>query len=316
MSVDILTMGRVIVDLYALQRHTPLSRVDSFQKYLGGSAGNMAVGLARLGARTGLISRVGRDEFGQFLLDNLAAEGVDTAMVRQDPACPTPLAFAAIFPPGDSRVLFYGQPPAFARVEPQDLDQAAIAGARILVLGGTALCASPARESAITALETVRAAGGVTAMDVDWRPSQWDDPRWAHIWHRQALRLVDIVLANETELELLGGTAEPAAAAAAILAQGPRLVIAKRGGQGVQAYGDARPLTVAPFPVEVANTLGAGDGFGAGFCYGLLQKWHLEHCLTFACACGALVVSRHSCSAAMPTRAEVVRLMAEQGRSY
>lgn len=312
--MDVLTMGRVITDIYANELHLPLEKVTSFNKYLGGSAGNMAVGLARLGAKTGLISRVGDDAFGNFLLTTLADEGVDTTMVKADPTHPTPLAFAALFPPADSQLLFYGRPAAYSFIDPGDLDEKLIRQARLLVLGGTALCASPSREAVFAALELNRASGGTNAMDVDWRPLQWEDRSQAVHWYQRALSELDIVIANETELAFLGGTDDAEAAARAILVHGPKQVIAKRGGEGVLVFGEGEPLTVPPFQVEVMNTLGAGDAFGAGFSYGLLQGWPLVRCLTYANACGAIVVSRHACSAAMPTLAEVEELIQRQGR--
>lgn len=305
-------LGRVIVDLYADQLQTPLSQVSSFSKYLGGSAGNTAFGLGRLGADAGLISRVGPDEFGVFLLEKLRSVGVSTEMVKQDPVFPTGLAFAAIFPPGDSKVLFYRKPCADNHLEMQDIDPDKLGG--MLVVAGTALAESPAREATLFALQANRARGGVNVLDVDWRPQLWADERVAPVYYRIALTLTDIVIANEPELEFAGGPGEPAEAAARILALGPKRVVAKRGGAGVMLFGDSGPLVVPPFKVEVMNTLGAGDGFGAAYCYATLQGWPQERCLTFAAAAGAIVVSRHSCSEAMPTRAEIEALMAVQGR--
>jgi len=307
-------LGRVLVDLYAEQLHTPLARVQSFRKYLGGSAGNTAFGLGRLGAWAGLISRVGPDEFGDFLLAELQGAGVDTEMVRRDPRYPTALAFGALFPPGDSKVLFYRKPCADNHLEIGDIIEERLGG--MLVVAATALAESPVREAALYALHINRRRGGVNVVDVDWRPGLWADPRAALPYYRAALGLTDIVLANEAELAFAGESDDPPTAAANILALGPRQVVAKRGGAGVLIFGEGGPLQVPPFRVEVMNTLGAGDGFGAAYCFGLLQGWPTERCATFAAAAGAIVVSRHSCSQAMPTRAEVEQLMAAQGRAY
>jgi 5-dehydro-2-deoxygluconokinase len=307
-------LGRVIVDLYADQLHTPLSEVTSFSKYLGGSAGNTAYGLARLGADAGLISRVGADEFGTFLLNQLAAAGVGTEMVRVDPTNPTGLAFAAIFPPADSRVHFYRKPCADNHLAIRDIDESRLGG--MLVLAATALAESPAREAALYALEVNRARGGLNVIDVDWRPRLWADEQEARLYYRLALSMADTVLANESELAFAGESADPETAASRVLAQGPARVVAKRGAAGVWLFGEGDCLTVPPFQVTVMNTLGAGDGFGAAYCYATLQGWPAERSLTFAAAAGAIVVSRHSCSAAMPTRAEIEALMASQGRAY
>jgi 5-dehydro-2-deoxygluconokinase len=310
--MKVYTLGRVIVDLYADQLQTPLRQVASFSKYLGGSAGNTAVGLARLGARVGLISRVGPDEHGTFLLEKLRQEGVDTAMVKVDPYAQTALAFAAIFPPGDSRVLFYRQICADNRLSIGDIEEERLGG--MLVLAATALAESPAREAALHALAVNRERGGRNVIDVDWRPALWADLRTARLYYRIALGLADTVLANEPELEFAGDSSDPAAAAQAVMALGPQRVVAKRGADGVLLFGDGGPLRVPPLRVEVVNTLGAGDGFGAAYCYALLQGWGPERALTFAAAAGAIVVSRHSCSEAMPRRHEIEELITAQGR--
>jgi len=307
-------LGRVIVDLYADQLSTPLSEVRSFSKYLGGSAGNTAFGLARLGASVGLISRVGPDEFGTFLLERMQREGVDIAMVKRDPTNATALAFASLFPPGDSKVLFYRKPCADNHLSLHDIDETRLGG--VLVLAATALAESPCREAALYALQVNRARGGVNVIDLDWRPGLWSDHSVARLYYRLALSLTDTVLANEPELEFAGESSVPEAAARAIMAMGPRRVVAKRGAAGVMLFGEGGFLSVPPFAVQVVNTLGAGDGFGAAYCYALTQGWEQERCLTFAAAAGAIVVSRHSCSEAMPTRAEIEHLIRSQGRSW
>jgi 5-dehydro-2-deoxygluconokinase len=304
-----LTLGRVIVDLYAAELHRPLAEVESFRKYLGGSAGNTAVGLARLGAPVGLISRVGDDDFGRFLLAELEREGVATAMVGTDPLHPTGLAFAAIFPPDDSKVLFYRKPCADANLAPEDLDLDRLGSARLLCVAGTALAVSPGREAALLALRAHREAGGINVIDVDWRPQFWPGEQVARLYYGLAVGLCDVVLANEPELAFAGGDPDPDRAAAALLALGPAQVVAKRGGAGAWLYTRDGVERMAGHAIAVVNTLGAGDGFGAAYCFGLLEGWEPARCLAFANAAGAIVVSRHSCSQAMPTRNEVEALL-------
>lgn len=307
---EIFTLGRLIVDLYANELHTELYDVSSFNKYLGGSAANTAVGLARLGADVGLISRVGPDDFGRFLLRRLAQEGVDTTMVPVDPTYPTGLAFAAIFPPGDSKVLFYRKPCADVHLCVDDLDFELIRRARILAVAGTALCQSPSREAVFAAMEANRESGGLNVVDVDWRPNLWADHHAAGVYYRLALKMTDVVIANEPELEFAGGSPDPKTAAAALLRLGASQVVAKRGGDGVIYFGEGGDACIPAVKVDVMNTLGAGDAFGAGYNYGLLQGWDVETRLRFANAAGAIVVTRHSCSEAMPTRQEVEALLA------
>lgn len=306
------TLGRVIVDLYADEINTPLSDVRTFRKYLGGSAGNTAVGLARLGAKVGLISRVGNDAFGRFLLNRLREEKVDASMVSVDPQYPTGLAFAALFPPGDSDVLFYRKPCADANLSLRDLHVEHLKAARILVVACTSLAVSAGREATLAALEINRASGGTNVLDLDWRPMFWPGEEEARVYYRAALRLADVVLANEPELAFAGGTEDPREAAQTLFSLGVKEVVAKRGGDGVLYFGPEGHLRVPPYRVEVLNTLGAGDGFGAAYTYGLLEGWPVERRLEFAAAAGAIVVSRHSCSEAMPRREEVEELMERQ----
>ncbi len=312
-SPEVYTLGRLIADIYANEVNTPLRAVRSFNRYLGGSAANTAVGLARHGARVGMISRVGQDQHGDFLLDVLRRERIDTAMVKADPVAPTGLAFAALRPPGDSEVLFYCDPCAYQNLSPHDLDLTALQNAKMLVVGGTALSCSPGREAALTALRANRASGGINVIDVDWRPMLWRDSTEARLYHTLAIGMTDVVLANEAELEYIGGSADPREASAAVLSMGAKQVVAKRGAEGVLYFGPEGERQAPAFPVEVLNTLGAGDGFGAAYAYALLQGWPAERRLAYACAAGAIVVSRHSCSEAMPTAREVQSLLESSG---
>ncbi len=283
----------------------------TFRKYLGGAAGNMAVALARLGARVGLISRVGDDAHGRFLLRYLQQEGVDTTMVRTDPQYPTGLAFAEIHPPDRYRVLFYRKPCADIQVEVTDLDEDLLRGAELLVVAGTALSQPPSREATLWALARRRDAGGRNVLDVDWRPQFWHSEEEGRRLCDMAMGLCDVVIANEPELAFAGGSDEPATAAARILSLGPAQVIAKRGAAGAIGYSTVgERVVVLGMPVTALNTLGCGDAFSAAYCWGLLQGWDLSRCLRFANASGALVATRHACSAAMPYQNEIEALLA------
>lgn len=308
---SVYVLGRVIVDLYAVEIGVTLEKVSQFQKYLGGSAGNTAVGLARLGASVGLISRVGDDAFGRYLLDRLGEESVDAHMVHVEPIYPTCLAFAALFPPDDSTVLFYGQPNAHSQLDIQDIDLDALKSADILVVAGTALSTSPSRDAALWALEVHREAGGRNIMDMDWRPGYWRTPHEAQLYYRRGLEMTDVVLANEAELAFIGEDVEDLEMIARKLQTwGVQEVIAKRGGQGCWYFGPEGTHHVSAFPVSVVNTLGAGDGFGAAYVFALLQQWTVGQRLRFASAAGGIVVSRHSCSEAMPRVDEIEALLA------
>ncbi|MCY0863537.1 MAG: 5-dehydro-2-deoxygluconokinase [Sulfobacillus sp.] len=308
----IFVFGRVIVDLYANELHRALEEVHSFSKYLGGSAGNMAVGLARLGASVGLISRVGRDPFGNFLKHQLTVEGVDITQVTEDPCHETSAAFAALFPPDDSSVFFYGKHPAYRYIAIRDIDQSILMQAPILLVVGTALAASPSRDAVLWALDVHRQAGGTNVMDIDWRSGFWDDLTTAQFYYRKALEMTDIVLANAPELALIGQSDDIEQGARVLAQYGVTEVVAKRGSEGAWYVGPEGVLHQPAYPVVVMNTLGAGDGFGAAYVYGLTQQWSAVDRLQFASAAAAIVVSRHSCSEAMPRREEIEQLLRQQ----
>lgn len=308
---DVITMGRVGVDLYPEQLHATLAEVRSFTKSLGGSPTNVAVGAARLGHRAAVITKVGPDGFGTYVREALAGFDVWPGWVGTDPALHTPLAFAEIHPPDRFPLLFYREPRApDLNLEVDDLDLAAIAAASIFWITGTGLSAEPSRS---TTLRGLRARdSGETVLDVDYRPSLWADATGADAgrWAREAAGQATVVVANEEEAELLTGAGE-ARALDAMLALGPRTAILKRGLQGVlaRAAGGAL-LEIPPVPVETLCGLGAGDAFGAGLCHGLLLGWPLERTLRFANAAGAVVASRLACADAMPTAAEVEEVLA------
>ncbi|MBO8141466.1 MAG: 5-dehydro-2-deoxygluconokinase [Firmicutes bacterium] len=339
--MDVLTVGRVIVDLYANELHRPLEDVESFSKYLGGSAANIAVGLARLGQRCGLISRVGDDGHGRFLRRYLEENGVDTRLVGTDPRYRTGLAFAAIFPPQDSRVLFYRDPCADTEVHWNDLDPAMIYGARMVIVTGTALAKSPLREAVLHLLRGRRRRGLLNVMDIDYRPVLWRDPVETVLYYDWAVRLCDVLIGNEAEIAFAAGAVkrcgepcDPAAnapgrppaeksapgrdeleaMARALLRAGVSQVVVKLGAQGSMAVSEGGTDVAPGFPVQVVNTLGAGDGFAAGFCSGVLWGWPAADCLTFGNAVGAIVVSRHGCAPAIPTLPELKAFLADRGR--
>lgn len=309
---DVITMGRVGVDLYPDQPGISLAQVRSFTKSLGGSPTNVAVGSARLGHRAAVITKVGGDGFGAYVREALGSFGVWSGWVGTDPALHTPLAFAEIHPPDHFPLLFYREPRApDLNLEPDDLDLAAVAAASIFWVTGTGLSAEPSRSTTLGALRARRA--GETVLDVDYRPSLWSDASGAEAGRcaREAASLATVVVANEEEAALLTGKHDPERALDAMLALGPRAGILKRGPNGVlsRTAGGAT-VEVPPVPVETLCGLGAGDAFGAGLCHGLLLGWPLEGTLRFANAAGAVVASRLACADAMPTEAEVVELLA------
>ncbi|MQS99888.1 5-dehydro-2-deoxygluconokinase, partial [Streptomyces jumonjinensis] len=308
---DVITMGRIGVDLYPLRTGVPLAQVDAFGKFLGGSASNVAVGAARLGRRTAVITRTGRDAFGDYLHQALEEFGVDDRWVTPVPEYPTPVTFCEIFPPDHFPLYFYRQPKApDLEIREQELDLAAIAGARVFWMTGTGLCAEPSRGATLAALAH-RDRRGVTVFDLDWRPMFWADPDTARPYYRRALAHATVAVGNPEECEIATGEREPAAAARALLAAGAELAVVKQGPEGVLAlHRDGSRAEVPPVPVTVVNGLGAGDAFGGALCHGLLSGWKLERIMRYANAAGAIVAARLACSTAMPYPDEVEQVLA------
>ncbi|MGW7055877.1 5-dehydro-2-deoxygluconokinase [Streptomyces sp. NPDC054887] len=321
---DLIAMGRIGVDLYPLRPGVPLARVDTFGRFLGGSAANVAVAAARLGRRAALVTRTGNDPFGDYLHEQLREFGVDDRWVTGVPGLPTPVTFCEIFPPDDFPLYFYRQPKApDLELQAEELDLDAIRSARIFWMTGTGLCEEPSRSATLAALGARTgsaaagggAAGRVTVFDLDWRPVFWGGaaPRQAAArpYYAEALRHATVAVGNLDECEVATGEREPHAAARALLAAGVRLAVVKQGPKGVLAMDrDGTTAEVPPVPVEVLNGLGAGDAFGGALCHGLLAGWDLERTMRYANAAGAVVASRLACSSAMPYPAEVEQVLA------
>ncbi|MGW6139724.1 5-dehydro-2-deoxygluconokinase [Streptomyces sp. NPDC055144] len=303
---DLITMGRIGVDLYPLQTGVPLAEVDTFGKFLGGSSSNVAVAAARLGRRTATVTRTGADPFGQYLHRQLREFGVDDRWVTPVPGLPTPVTFCEVFPPDDFPLYFYRLPKApDLEIHPAELDLDAIRAARVFWMTGTGLSEEPSRSATLAALAH-RAKAGITVFDLDWRPMFWEDPEQARPHYAEALRHTTVAVGNVDEVEIATGEREPAAAARALLAAGVRLAVVKQGPKGVLAMAaDGSCAEVPPLPVDVLNGLGAGDAFGGALCHGLLAERELEEVMRFANAAGAIVASRLECSSAMPTTEEV-----------
>jgi 5-dehydro-2-deoxygluconokinase len=303
---EVLTMGRIGVDLYPQQIGVSLREVRTFAKFLGGSPTNVAVAAARYGRRSAVVSRTGDDPFGAFVHDALRRFGVDDRFVTPVPHLPTPVTFCEIFPPDDFPMYFYRYPKApDLEIREDELDTAAIAAAAVFWVTGTGLCAEPSRTATLAAL---RARGaGTTVLDLDYRPMFWESRAEARRWVQQALPYATVAVGNTDECETAVGERDPKRAVAALHDAGIDLAVVKQGPKGVLASrrSTGEVAEVAPVTVDVVNGLGAGDAFGGALCHGLLAGWELEPAMRFANAAGAVVASRLACADAMPTEAEV-----------
>ena len=308
---EVLTIGRVGVDLYPLQDNVGLEEVQTFSKSVGGSAGNVAIAAAAHGRRTALISRTGPDAFGRFVHQALRGMGVDDRFITEVPDLLTPVTFCEMYPPDHFPLLFYRLPIAPDLViRPEELDLQAIRNADIFWATVTGLSAEPSR-SAHHAAWQARGRRPLTILDLDYRPMFWDDPATASREVRAALSQVTVAIGNREECEIAVGETDPMRAGQALLDAGVELAIVKQGPKGVLGMTRETVIEVPPTPVTVINGLGAGDGFGGAVCHGLLSGWDLETVLQFGNAAGAIVATRRECSTAMPTTAEVQALLQE-----
>jgi len=288
--IEAAVLGRVGIDLYPNELETPLAEVRTFTRFVGGFAGNVATGLARLGVRTAIVSRVGAEGHGDSVRAWLAGEGVDVRFLATDPYWPTPPTFCEVWPPDRFPITFYRRPTAPDwQLSPSDFDAEEVAAAPLLSATGTGLAQSPSRE---TTLAAMRAHRGTTIFDLDWRAILWDKPEEYPALAAEAAAAADIVIGNEEEVEASGVT------------DVPRLVL-KRGERGATVYDRGEETDVPGFPVEVVNGLGAGDAFAAALGHGLLRGLPLADAARRGNVAGALVASRLACSEAMPRLVEI-----------
>lgn len=318
MAHDLVTMGRTGVDVYPLDHGVGLEDVRTFQKFLGGSATNVAVAAARHGRRAALITRVGDDPFGRYVRREAARLGVDPAHIAPigvPGGPPTPVTFCEVFPPDDFPLYFYryGTAPDLM-IEPGELPLDDVRDAAVFWATVTGLSAEPSRSAHFAAWQA-RGRRRVTVLDLDYRPMFWTRPEEAARQVRRALDHVTVAVGNREECLVAVGESDPGRAADALLERGLDLAVVKQGPEGVLAATPGERVEVPPFPVEVVNGLGAGDAFGGALVHGLLSGWDLRRVVEFANVAGALVASRLECSTAMPTTAEVETALASRGRA-
>jgi 5-dehydro-2-deoxygluconokinase len=305
-SLEVLTVGRIGVDLYPLQSGVPLAQVVTFAKFLGGTATNVAVGAARLGRGSAVLTKVGPDGFGDFVRQALAGYGVDSRYVGTAEDLQTPVVFCALDPPEDPTLLFYRQPVApDLTLTAADVPWQLVRDVPVLWLTGTGLSTDPSRQTHLDMLAARgRPARGLrrfTVLDLDWRPAFWPSPRTARREYARLLESVTVAVGNRSEVEVAVGTADPEEGARRLLDLGVELALVKKGAEGVLLATPEGMATVPPRPVEVVCGLGAGDAFGAALVHGLLSGWSPMRCAEYGNASGAIVASRLACSDAMPT---------------
>jgi 5-dehydro-2-deoxygluconokinase len=331
-SYDVVHLGRAGLDLYSNDIGVPFTEITSFALYLGGSPANTCVGTCRLGLRVVMLTAVGDDLPGDYVVSFLEREGVDTRWIGRKQGFRTGAAMLAIEPPDRFPLVYYRDSPADWQLDFDDVAAAPIAESRVLQIAGTNLARDPSRAATIAAAEAAAQARTRVVLDLDFRADQWPDSRSFGLAVRTVLPLVDVVIGTEDELKaavardrewvrVVASQVSEASVAGnvahaiqAVASLGPELVVCKQGSRGATVHrraddGSLESTHSPGFHADVVNTLGAGDAFGAGFIFGLLQGWDDAGTARFANACGAIVASRHACSAAMPNRSEVEALL-------
>jgi 5-dehydro-2-deoxygluconokinase len=300
--IDVAVLGRVGIDLYPNQLRTPLREVRTYTRYVGGFAGNVATGLARLGIKAAIVSRVGPDPHGEFVRDFLSREGVDVRFLAVDEHLMTPPTFCEVWPPDRFPITFYRYPTAPDwQLAPEDFDADEIGAAPFLLATGTGLAQSPSRETTLAALS---AHAGTTIFDLDWRPTLWERSGEYGELARAAAGVSDIVIGNEEEVEAAAGDART------LLELGVRTLVLKRGKRGVLLFTEGREVDVPGHPVEVVNGLGAGDAFVAAFVQSLQSGLPIDEAARRGSVAGAMVAAQLACSEAMPTLEELEQELA------
>ena len=331
---DLITMGRSSIDLYSQDIGAPFEEISGFSAFVGGSPLNIAVGAQRLGLRTALLSAVGADKVGDFILNFLQLEGVETRFIPRKPTARSSAVVLGIEPPDRFPLVFYRDNAADTQISIDDVLATPIAQAGVLEVSGTGLAREPSRSATFFACEQARAAGRTVVLDLDFRADQWFDPRAFGLMVRALLPLTDVVLGTEEEINaamlqrpeditithqqisapIIRGDVEANIEAILNRPAGPQALVVKRGAAGATVHlSSGEQLSVPGFPVEVINVLGAGDAFAAGFIYGRVQGWDYRRSARLGNACGAIVVTQHGCANFMPTLAQALALAERSG---
>lgn len=327
-----LHMGRSCIDLYSNEIGADFVDIKSFSAYVGGSPTNMCVGVRRLGLKTALLTAVGDDPVGDFVINFLDKENVETGFIPKKTGHRTSCVLLGIKPPDNFPLVYYRDNCADNELNIDDVMKAPIADSSVFEFAGTNLSREPSRSATVFAAELAKKSGTKVVFDLDFRSDQWTDVRYFGTAVRSVLHAVDIVIGTEDEINacmaeetdkvriknsqvsdarVFGDTE---VYIEKILSYGSSVVVEKRGSGGCRVHKKMGPLINAPgYPVEIQNILGAGDAFGAGFLYGYVQGWDLYKSARMGNACGAIVVTRHGCSVSMPTYEEVMEFIKTRG---
>ncbi len=335
-TYDSIHMGRSSIDLYANEVGSPFIDIKNFAAYVGGSPTNISVGLRRLGSKTAILTGLGQDPVGDFILDFLRKEDVETQFSPRKEGHRTSAVVLGIEPPNKFPLVYYRDNCADIELTIDDVLATPIAESRVFQFAGTNLYQDPCRSATLFAVELAQKSETEVILDIDFRPDQWHDPRAFGVVIRSVLPNVDIVLGTDDEInavmladpnqmELTDSQVSDTkvhgdvnTAIKSILSLGPKAVLQKRGSDGVRVHlkqedGLSKQIEALGFPVDIYNILGAGDAFAAGFIYGYINGWGWYKSAQLGNACGAIVVTKHGCANFMPTYNEVMAFVETRG---
>ena len=319
--LHIIPVGRVAIDFNPTDINRPLSESSHFNKYLGGSPANIAVGMARLGSRVGFLGRVSDDQFGTFVTDFFRAEGIDVSHIRRcEHGEKLGLTFTEMLSPTESSILMYREGVADLQLSPEDVDEAYVASSACLLISGTALCTSPTREASLKALTYARRNGVRVVFDADYRAYTWKSPDEIAIYTSLVAEKADIIMGSREEFDLmerlLGLDGSDRASADYWQGGGAEICVIKHGREGSYAYGRGESYRVGAFPVQALKGFGGGDGYASAFLHGLMAGMSLPDALEHGSASAAMLVASHACSKDMPDAAALEAFITEKKAAH
>lgn len=321
-ALDVIPLGRIAIDFNPIDYFKPWPQCETFKKYVGGSPANIAVGMSRLGKKSGFIGCVSDDQMGDYCIQYFEGEGIDTSHVmRALHGESLGLAFTEILDRDTSSLIMYRDNVADLSLEPEWVDEAYIKSARMLVVSGTALARSPSREAALKAMELARKNGTVVVFDIDYRAYTWRNADEIALYYTAAARQADIIMGSREEYDLTDALTHPGLddvhTAARWFGENAKIVVIKHGKKGSTAYTvDGRAYSVKPFPVTALKSFGGGDGYGSAFLTGLLDGLEIADCLEIGSASASMLVASHGCSADMPTMEQIREFIVREKACY
>lgn len=326
--LDIIIMGRIAIDFnpawneQAKEPFGPLKRVHMFEKFVGGSPANIAVGVSHHGMKAGFLGKISDDQFGDYVMDYFSEQGIDTSHITR---CKNGerigLSFTEMLSQSESSILMYRDGVADLQLSVDDVDEAYIKKGKALLISGTALAQSPSREAVLKAMLLARMNETKIIFDIDYRPYNWKSEDEISIYYSMVAKEADIIMGSREEFDLTERLICPGMSdeESATYWQNcnAKIVVIKHGMKGSTAYTcDGKSFSIKPFPVQARKGFGGGDGYGSGFLYGLYQGWSIHDCLEFGSAEASMMVRSNNCSDSLPNPEQVKAFIEEEKRLY